>query len=900
MARHAKEYYRLGVKELEKTLVTDVVYGLSREQAAERLLQHGPNAFGEETSVGPVDRIVDELRSPLTFTLLAAGVVTTLLSEYVDATVIFLALVVNILINLYQEGRASKAFAALKAGEEISCTVVRDGEPRLILAKTLVVGDLVLLQSGATVPADARIIDAHGAQLNESVLTGEWAPVVKHAEDIPHLLPLTEQKNMLFMGTLVASGTLKAIVVETGERTAFGAIAASLRSVKAPPTPMQKNIAEIARLLTMIILVALIIVFVLGMYRGVPITETLMVAIAIAVAAIPEGMPAAVSVMLAMSMQRILKKGGLVRSLLAAETLGSATVIITDKTGTLTEGTMTLERVVCFHALTGGEEHFKEKRLHEEHGDEHDALAFAYLASNVIIENEHDQFRHPEFHGRPVEVAIARAAHLSGVDMRELERDYQRIDATPFVSSLRMSLALTSIRGMKHNRLIGLGAAEEMLARAVAYYADGKAHPMHEEERTKFAEALRDATREGVRVVAVGYIDTQIETLPIAATELDAFFSSQGTFVLCGLMYLADPLRSDVRSAITTARNAGIKVIMATGDNLETARAIALGAGIVAHPQALALTGSDMDKMTDEVLLEKLRIVAICARMLPSHKQRIAQLLTGAGEVVAMTGDGVNDAPALRTAAIGVALGSGTDVAKEASGLVLTNNSFGIIVAAIEEGRTAVDNIRKNVAYLLSTSFSEIMLVVMALGFAMPLPLLPTQILWTNMLTEGLMNFAFAFERPEQGIMQRDPRVHGAGMMLSRRFIAFIVTIGVITGSILIGVYVWLHMQPIGEIGARTVLFVTLTLLATLVSFSLRDLHTPLWRIAPWTNLYLLGALSVAVIGLMVALFVPALSRLLELDPMGLKEHIGLIVSAVIMMFVGAETAKYFILRKHT
>ena len=898
MMQSPKEYYRFSMDELEKTLMTDVKHGLSKEQAAERLVKDGPNVFGEEEKVGIIDRIVDELRSPLAFTLLIAGIVTTLLSEYVDATVIFLALTVNVLINLYQEGRASKAFAALKAGEEAFCTVQRGGEPKLIPVKEIVVGDVVLLQSGSTVPADARIIDAHGAQLNESVLTGEWAPVAKHAEDIPHVIPLTEQKNMLFMGTLVASGVIKAVVVETGERTAFGGIAASLRTVKPPATPMQKNIAAIARMLTVIILVALVVVFLLGLYRGVPFTETLLIAIAIAVAAIPEGMPAAVSVMLAMSMQRILGKGGLVRSLLAAETLGSATVIITDKTGTLTEGTMTLERVVCFHGIKDGGGKFVEKRLHEEHGDEHDALAFAYLASNVIVENEHDQFRHPEFHGRPVEVAIARAAHLSGVDMRELERDYARIDASPFISSLRMSLALTGIRGMKHNRLIGLGAAEEMLARSTAYYADGKAHPLQEEQRKLFEETLHDATREGVRVVAVGYLDTQIEKLPLEASAVGSLLIDQGTFVLCGLLYLADPLRSDVRAAITTARNAGIRVIMATGDNLETARAIAIGAGIIVHPQATALVGTEIDALSDEQLLEKLRTVNVCARMLPTHKQRMAQLLTDAGEVVAMTGDGVNDAPALRTAAIGIALGSGTDVAKEASGLVLTNNSFGIIVAAIEEGRRAVDNIRKNVAYLLSTSFSEIMLVVMALGFALPLPLLPTQILWTNMLTEGLMNFAFAFEKSEEGIMTRKPRSQGAGGMLSRRFMAFIIVLGLVAGSILIGLYVLLHTQAISEMSARTVLFVALTLLATLVSFALRDLHTPIWRIKPWTNLYLLGSLGVALSGLLVALYVPAIAHLLQLDPAGLSGHIGAIIGAIALMFVGAEAAKFFILGK--
>lgn len=898
METSTKEYYRMDQKELEKTLTTDVMLGLSKEQAAARLQKDGPNAFGAEETVGVIDRIVNQFRSPLTFTLLVAGIVTTLLAEYIDATVIFVALVVNILINLYQEGRASKAFAALKAGEATFCTVLRDGQPKYISASEVVVGDILMLQSGATVPADARILEAHGAQLNESVLTGEWAPVAKHADQLPHILPLTDQKNMLFMGTLVASGVLRAVVVQTGERTAFGGIAASLRTVRVPETPMQKNIAAIARMLTTIILVALCAVLLLGMYRGVPFTETLLIAISIAVAAIPEGMPAAVSVMLAISMQRILGKGGLVRSLLAAETLGSATVIITDKTGTLTEGVMTLERVVCFHALTDGGAQFKERKLHEEHGDEHDALAFAYLASNVIIENEHDQFRHPEFHGRPVEVAIARAAHLSGIDRLELDRDYPRIDATPFISSLRMSLALTGIRGMKHNRLIGLGAAEELLARAVAYYADGKAHSMHDAERTLFEEALRDATRDGVRALAVGYIDTQLEKLPVEHIDTMTLFDGQGTFVLCGLLYLADPLRADVHTAITTARAAGIRVIMATGDNLETARSIALGSGIVAHPQAAAMTGTEIDALTDEELLQKLHTINICARMLPAHKQRMAQLLMQAGEVVAMTGDGVNDAPALRTAAIGVALGSGTDVAKEASGLVLTNNSFSIIVDAIAEGRRAVDNIRKNVAYLLSTSFSEMLLVLTALLFGLPLPLLPAQILWTNMLTEGLMNFAFAFEKPEQGIMTRDPRTHGAGMMLSRKFIAFIITIGVMAGVILIALYLMLHAEHVSDMTARTVLFVALTLTTTLVSFSLRDLHTPLWRIAPWTNPYLLGALSMTLIGLLVALFIAPVANILQLAPSGISGHMTYIFSAIILMFTGTEVAKYFILGK--
>ncbi len=890
-------YYKMDIADLEAKLETSASEGISTKEALHRLEIFGENALSEEKRKTIIDKIVDELRSPLTFVLLLAGIVTLFLGEYVDATVIFIALSINIAINLYQEGRASSAFKELKSAQAKTTLVIRGGFTHEIPTEQLVPGDCIILQSGSTVPADARVVSADNAEVNESVLTGEWLPVAKTSALLSGTLSRLEQKNMLYMGTLVTTGSIRAIVVETGDRTVFGGIGMALKKAESPLTPIQQNIKKVAKFLSYVIVVALSIVLLLGIYRGIPLTETVLIAIAIAVAAIPEGLPAVVSVMLAMSMQRVLKRGGLVRNLVAAETLGSTTVIMTDKTGTLTEGIMKLDRVVAFKNLEEDLGAYNNVRAHEEHGDERDVLTFAYLASNSVVETSKIPGIEPKFHGKPVDIAIGRAVYASGISVDELAKDFPRVTSQPFMSEMRMAFSLNAVRGLEQKRLFVLGAPEELLSRAKSYYVFGKAEALTDAARASFLKKLEEGARLGMRVVSVGYCDTGTDTLPSKKEEYIQQFFEQGNFVFCGLVLLHDPIRSDVRASIAAARGAGVRVLMATGDNPETARSIAQKAGIVEDAEAPYLLGIDVDSLSDEDLLEKIQTVSIYARMLPEQKQRIATLLGGKGEVVAMTGDGVNDAPSLRTASIGIALGSGTDVAKEASDLVLVDNSFTVIVNAIEEGRRAIDNIRKSIVYLISTSFSEIVVVIVALGMGLPLPLLPTQIIWTNMLTEGLMNFAFAFEHKEQGIMKRDPRVHGSQFMLSKQFIGFILTVGLLTGILLMWLFLWMQNLALSEDGMRTVMFVALTLFATLMSFSLRDLRSPIWKTVPWSNGYLLLSILSVVGGLSIALFVPQVSRLLALEAHVLPRFVPYIFALTILLFVGVELAKKFILK---
>lgn len=891
-----KHWYRLSVEEILKHFAVDPDMGLTEHDAQGRQKLHGLNVLTKERSDTWIDRIVNQLRSPLAFILLAAGIVTTLLKEYVDATIIFIALIINVAISLYQEGRANRAFERLKSSQEKFATVVRDGAKRRIPAEELVPGDIIILETGMNIPADARIIEASNLEINESVLTGEWIAVSKHVKPISSIVSAPEQKNMLFMGTLVVSGSASAIVVATGSKTMLGAIARSLSSGPEPKTPLQENIARIARFLSYIILVALLIIFILGLIRGESLDQLLLVSIAIAVAAIPEGLPAAVTVVLAIGMEATLKKGGLVRSLLAAETLGSTTTILTDKTGTLTKADMRVARIVTLGTLLL-EENAKEKsfvrRKHEAHGDERDAIEFAALASDAFLETTRIATHSTsEFivRGRPVERAIILAALESGLNQTELLANYPRIDYLPFESQYRAAISLNRLRGIKHCRLYITGAPEYLLARAGSVYLEGRAHQCTPDITAKFERAMREYASQGMRLIAVAYRDVAEERF--RETSMTYRDSLVNDLVFVGLILLHDPLRDDVKASIGAALSAGVRVVMVTGDNPETARAIAQEAGIWKEGDRV-IEGGDVERMSDAELGKTVRHASVFARVLPEHKLRIARILADMGEVVAMTGDGVNDAPALRAASIGVALGSGTEVAKEASDIVLLNNSFSIIVDAIEEGRRIIDNLRKIVIYLLATSFTEIIAVAGTLVAGMPLPLLPAQILWTNMLSEGFMNFAYAFEPKEEDLMRRNPRISGARTMMSREVMGFIVAIGLSFGTILLLLYAWLLADGMMESEARTIVFVALTLGTTLIAFSLKDLHTPLYAIRFWSNRYLLISLILALGGLLLSLGWKPLSTMLGVEDITFSRMFLPAMGVVVLNLLVVEFAKF-------
>jgi Ca2+-transporting ATPase len=893
-------WYQMCVKEVLDTLETHEKNGLSSSVAEKRLEQIGHNALKEGKRATMIDRIVSELKNPLTFILLCAGIVTTLLGEYVDSTVIFIALIINIAISLYQEGRADNAFLRLRNSQEKFATIIRDGKKERVDAEMITMGDIVFLEAGMNIPADLRIIEANNLEVNESPLSGEWIDVMKQTLAHESVIPFTEQRNMGFMGTFISGGSGLGVVVEVGNQTKIGSIASSLGEQISEKTPLQKNIADVARFLSYIVLCALVGIFVLGLVRGMAFTELLLISIAIAVAAIPEGLPAAVTVVLAIGMEAILKRGGLVRNLLAAETLGSTTVIMTDKTGTLTRAEMVVAKVLTLGGVLAEGGRVAEHKEHEIHGDERDVLQFATLCADAFIEDQGegaDPHGKRIVRGRPVERAVVLAALESGLDQTDLLQNYPRLDFFPFESKYRVALSLHHIRGLKHQRLYVTGAPEYILAHAGAVYMEGRAHIVSDDKKEKLERVLHHYTSQGFRVIGVAYRDTSIDRF--ASNDAEMRTKLTEGLILAGFIVLHDPLRSDVPASIREAKHAGARVIMATGDNPETARTIAEECGIWKEGDKV-MKGIDTEHLSDAELLHALRGTTVFARMLPEHKLRLARVLTASGEIVAMTGDGVNDAPALRAANIGVALGSGTEVAKEASDLILLDNSFSIIVDAIEEGRRIIDNLRKIVAYLLSTSFTEIIAVGGALAAGIPIPLLPAQILWTNMLSEGFMNFAFAFEPKEDDLMMRDPKQAGAQNMLSRTFMTFVIAVGLAGGLVLLAFYAYLLKTGVPTDEARTLAFILLTLGTTTIAFALKDLRMPIFKIAFWSNRYLLGSFVFSVAGLAFALEVDFLSKLLRLVDVDYMRYAPLLIGAIILDLIAVEIAKYFLFPRRT
>jgi Ca2+-transporting ATPase len=894
----ATKWYQLSAKEVEEKLNTDIKSGLTAMKVATRQKKYGKNVFEKAKKETSTDRITKQLKSPLVFILIIAGIGTLLLGEYLDMTVIFIAVLINIIIGVFQEKRASSAFEKLAESQEKHATVIRDGKKIVIEATELVPGDIVAMEAGMYIPADVRIVEYNNLSVNEAALTGEWVSVSKDAGVIEKDTHITGQLNMAWMGTLASSGTALGIVVETNGKTQIGKIAKSLAYAEETQTPLQKSIKKLAKFLANFTIISVAIILLIGIFRGESIAEMLLVSIALAVAVMPEGLPAAVTVVLALGMEAILKKGGLVRNLLAAETLGSTTVILTDKTGTLTMAEMRVASVITLNSLkkTSGKE--IPARIGKvgsfEVVDERSVLDMAILTSDAFIEGKEEALSEWVVRGRPVERAVMIAGIDSGINQDDLLKSQPRIDFLPFESKRRFVASLHNTLKSKKNRLYLSGAPELLLEKASFVYSNNKKIKLTKNTREKLAKVQEEKSSEGMRLIGVAYKDTRENTLP--GKE-----SAESTVVLeniifAGFIVLHDPLRPEVGESIKTAREAGARVIMLTGDNPATAAKIAQEAGIKRKGTDV-LTGNDIENYEDSELLKALETTDVFARVLPDQKLRIARLLKSEGHVVAMTGDGINDAPALRSADIGIALGSGTEVAKEASDVILINNSFSIIVNAIEEGRRILDNLKKIVAYLLSTGFSEIFVVGGALIVGAPLPLLPAQILWTNILEEGFMNFAFAFEPKESDVMKRDPHASSMKNILTPNLKRLIMLIAVVTGVFLILFYFFLLYLnlPIEEI--RTFMFIAMSVDSIFFAFSVKNLHKPIWKIKVFSNKYLLVSLSISTAMLIAAITLPPLQKLLSLTPPSMLEFVIILALGLFNLAV-IEFVKYFVFEK--
>ena len=868
---HAKESHEalslLGVSE----------QGLFDQDVEERRKQYGRNIFTEKKKESVFITIYKQLKSPLAIVLVVAFFLTLALQEFIDAGVIAFALSIAVIVGVLQEGKASRAFDTLASSQVKMATVHRNGGLHQIEASDLVPGDIVELSDGGQVPADMRLLKTKKLAVNEAAMTGEWLAVNKHAEIVAVGAPFAERYSMAWMGTFVSKGSGIGVVVATGDRTEVGSLAGDIDAVEDPVTPLQREMERVSRIMLVIISVLVVLIFVIGLLQGQTFTDMLLTAIAVAVASVPEGLPAAVTIILAVGMEALLKRGGLVRNLLAAETLGSTTYVLTDKTGTLTQAKMAVAGIIhSERTYHGVGPKWKEDIVAR---DMFDTALCATAAYVDVIEEENKS----ELRGDPVETSILESAHSIGINMEGDTARGRRIDYLAFTSENRFAARLTPYGDSF--RLCVNGAPEYLLEFAEYVRTTAGVVPMTDEIREKIESEIEVATKEGKRLVGVGFRMVDYTDIP-EQTEgmLDGL-------VFLGVVVLADPVREGVAEAIAGVLGAGAKIALVTGDNPETALSIARKVGI-AHHDSIALTGLELEKMSDGELLDVLRNVSVFARVLPKQKLRLAQILQEAGEVVAMTGDGINDAPALRRANIGVAIGSGTEVAKEASDLVLVNDSFATIHAAIEEGRRIISNLRKIVGYLLSTSLSEVVLIGAALLIGAPVPILPAQILWANVIEEGLMSVAFAFERGEKGAMKRKPQDIRAEGILSKEMMKFISVVVVILGLLLVVLYFIVRSMnlPIEEL--RSVMFLAVAMDSLFIAFAFRSLTVPLWKVPLRDNIFFVGSFVLSLILLIMAITVPFLQHILSYEPVTIMQFV-LVITFSVLTLATIEAAKW-------
>ena len=832
--------------------------GLSESEVKKRREQYGKNVFKGGKHVTVPTLLLLQLKSPIVIILLCAGILTLLLGHHTDSFVIFATFLLNIGIGLIQEYKASSSFQALKKTIPHKALVRRDGKDIIISTDELVVGDIVVLKTGAYVPADLRIINERDLSTNEAALTGEWSPVPKHSVAMSASNPVHHRWNISWKGSTVVGGEGVGVVIRVGGQTRLGVLASYLDGKDNTRTPLQVSITRLSELLLLYITVAVLCILLFGIYQHIPVSELIFIAAAVAVAAIPSGLPTVITMVLAVGMTTILKNGGLARNLLAAETLGTTTWILADKTGTLTEGRMSLMRAI----EGGGREYTFSKDTSDQYAER--IVMQALLASGGEIVHDKDG-KDTELIGTPIEKSIVRVAQTLGIERSSLSDTYKDISYLSFSSKRRFSAAIASVSGNDARMIYILGSPEVIIDASTHYKIGEETKYIDKAAHETLTRILHDQAHMGGRVIALAMKETEQTHFDEEHGAERAHALDACTFV--AFLVLEDPVRATSATAIDFIHRAHIKVTMVTGDNQGTALSVSKKVGIIESWEDGVITGDVFAELTDADVLKKAESVRVFARMLPEQKLRLLKLLQQEGEVVAMTGDGINDAPSLKNASIGIALGSGTDVAKDASDIVLVKNDFSTITKAIIEGRRIIGNLKKVVVYLLSTSFSEVILIACTLLFALPLPLLPAQILWANIIEEAFIGFAFAFEKGDKKLIEKKPAKIHARSIITKSVKKSILYLSLVTGLFLFTLYVGLIIfapsLSIEEI--RTIVFVALSIDSIFFALSLKSLTQPIWKVNIFDNMWLIYAMGISIGFLVLAFNVPFLKTVLGL-----------------------------------
>ncbi len=887
-------HHQLPAHEVVLLLETDLENGLGTEEATRRLARVGPNVLPKYRRHGPLLRFLFQFHHPLIYVLLAATVVTGLLGEWVDAGVIFGVVLVNAIVGFVQESRAEAALESLAAMMTTEATVRRDGQKLRIPSADIVPGDLVLLESGDKTPADLRLTRVRELRVDESALTGESVPVEKADRVLPPETVVADRKNMAFFGTLVIYGQGTGVVVGTGTDTELGRIHQLMGETTDIATPLTKKLAYFSKVLTAAILALAAVTFGLGVWRGQPVTEIFMAAVALAVGAIPEGLPAAVTITLAIGVGRMARRHAIIRKLPAVETLGSTTVICSDKTGTLTKNEMTVQAILAggrvFDVEGAGYEPVGAIRAGEAKTaiDQDPALEACLLAATLcndarLLQREGRW----AIAGDPTEGALLVVAMKAGIDPNSLSDRHPRVDAIPFESERQYMATLHRCDTDRTGVIYLKGAAERVVRLCDRMLAeDGTERTFEPGEAIAQAEAF--AAR-GLRVLAVARKAVPAEPAALAERDVDK------TLTFLGLQAMMDPPRPEAIAAVCACQSAGIAVKMITGDHAMTARAIAAQIGLDGrkHPEhgtLIAMTGEELTMTPQDALPETASRTAVFARVSPEQKLRLVEALQARDHVVAMTGDGVNDAPALKQANIGVAMGrGGTEVAKEAADMVLTDDNFASIEAAVEEGRCVFDNLTKFIVWTLPTNMGEGLVLLTAIAAGAVLPILPVQILWINMTTAVALGLMLAFEPKEPDIMRRPPREPGEPILTG----TLIERVALVSVLMLAGAY-WVFLWELERTGsieaARTAAVNVFVMVELFYLFNCRSLEHTMFHIGMFSNPWIWRGVSAMLALQLLLTYMPAMNRLFHTVPIDAAAWLPIFTTAAgVYAIVGAE-----------
>ena len=872
---------------------SDAGRGLSEEVAAERLQKFGPNRLEEIGRVSPWRQFASQFTEFIILVLIGAAFVSGLLQEWTDAIAILVIVLLNGILGFVQQHRAERALEALKKMAAPLARVIRQGEVRSIPAEELVPGDIIALEMGDLVPADARVLSDHLLQVDEASLTGESVPVKKDADVVlPDTEPLGDRRNMVYSSTVVTYGKGTAVVTNTGMGTELGKIAHLVQTMGREQTPLQEQLEGVGRLLVYGCLLIVAVVFSLGLWRGVPPVEMFLTAVSLAVAAIPEGLPAVVTIALALGVRRMVQRNALIRKLPSVETLGSATVICTDKTGTLTQSKMTVRKIGLLDSIidvTGdgydpeGEFRIGDQPVERTNRDLELALRIGVLCNSASLRQGVGDGSRWGIVGDPTEGALLAVAGKAGLWRNELETGHRMLYELPFDSDRKR---MTTIwRGPDGGTTAYVKGAPDVVVRLCTHVQDnGRVRAATSEDRERLLAVNDGFANEAMRVLAVAYRDLEEEVADptIAEVERELVFSA--------LMAMKDAPRPEAREAIATARRAGLEVVMITGDHKSTAVAIAKELDLYRDGD-LALTGPELDGIDDGRLREVVEQVRVYARVSPEHKLRIVGAWKSRGHIVAMTGDGVNDAPALKEADIGIAMGiTGTDVSKEASDMILTDDNFASIVAAVEEGRAIFDNIRRFIHFLLSCNIGELLTMFLAALLGLPLPLLPIQILWVNLATDSLPALALGVEPAEPRGMERPPRPPTEGV-LTKRIAGIMLMQGTIIGLLTLGAFLFEYLVMGGGVDrARVVAFSTTIFAQNVHAFNVRSNRYSVFQLGFLSNPWLLVSFVVVMVSELAVIYLPFLQPIFKTMPLGAQDWavvIGLgLMPLVIVEFI--------------